>query len=241
MPISMRINFLLPHLKISGGVRINLMYAHFLAKRGHDVRVLVENPSGLRRFFANVFSGKPFWMKNFLGKVKRVSSFSEEKNIPAGDIIIATAWRTVFPVHAYSQEKGVKFHFPQHDERLYHGRKEEVDRAYRLPFKRMVVSTWLKEMFKEEYGQDAELLLNTVDRDLFHPVEARRDDSSIRILLLHHEFAWKGTKEGVETVGNLKERFSKVKLILFGAREKSIGYPCDEYYYNLPQEKLAWL
>jgi glycosyltransferase involved in cell wall biosynthesis len=33
----MRINFLTPHLKISGGVRVILIYADLLAKRGHDV------------------------------------------------------------------------------------------------------------------------------------------------------------------------------------------------------------
>ncbi|MBI1755471.1 glycosyltransferase family 4 protein [Candidatus Azambacteria bacterium] len=237
---NMRITFFASHLKVSGGERVILTYANLLARRGHEVRVVVRSRHAWRRHIANLLCLPPRWIRDFKARIVRVAHF-EEHAIPDGDIIVASPLYSVFLVQSYSRKKGIKFHLSQHDERLYHGTKEEADRAYRLPLKKIVVSTWLKEVFKKEYGQDAELLLNTIDRNLFSPVKAKRTDSSIRILLLHHEYAWKGTKEGVEVVGKLKERFPEVKLVLFGAREKHIDFPYDEYYHNLPQEKLAWL
>jgi len=236
----MKITFLAPLHKISGGVRVILTYADLLAKKGHEVIVVAQNRNWLRRSIANLLQLKPNWMKDLRAKVRRVASY-QEANIPEGEIVVVSSWKDALAAVQYSSKIGVKFYLVQHDERMYHGQRDEVDKAFSLPLKKIVVSTWLKEVFEKEYGQEADLLLNSVDKKLFHLVDTSKKDGEIRILLLDHTYEWKGTKEGVEIVQCLKEKYPQIRLILFGSRKEKIDVLCDEYYYNLAQDKLAWL
>ncbi|MFH1744860.1 MAG: glycosyltransferase family 4 protein [bacterium] len=235
----MKINFFLPHLKVAGGVRVILSYADWLAKNNHQVTVVVQSKSRTRYFF-NFLNIKPSWFKNFNAKIIRIPDWSP-KNIPNADISVIDSWGLVAKNYQLPKEKGAKFHFIQHDERLYHGQRNEVDKIYRLPIKKIVVSSWIKEIFKNDYKQDAELLLNSFDRSLFYPAEIKKDAKQVRILMLHHNHKWKGTEEWAEIVGELKKKYKNIKLIMFGVRQKEISNVCDEYYYNLPQHKLAEL
>ena len=65
------------------------------------------------------------------------------------------------------------------------------------------------------------------------------NDDLIKVLVLHHDYEWKGTKEGVEIVNALKGKYPNVRLVLFGTREEKITYACDEYYYKLYGDDLA--
>lgn len=236
----MRIAFLVPHLKVSGGMRITLGYASLLAAGGHDVTVYVQSNNTLRRAVANFFHlGYPRWIQNFQACIVRIPRMSAEY-IATSDVFIATTWQTATALGAFPVTKGRQFYLLQHDEGLYHGDRAAVDCAYRLPQKKIVVATWLKELLKEKYGQDAALLLNPIDRKLFHPTEREQHDG-VRILLLDHTYEWKGTKEGVQVISVLKKKYPIIRLIGFGARKEVSECEFDEYHHNLPQEKLAWL
>jgi glycosyltransferase involved in cell wall biosynthesis len=139
-------------------------------------------------------------------------------------------------------DRGQKFYLIQHKEGLYHAKKDESEeRAFSYPIPKLVVSTWLKKIVEEEYRGEAELLLNPIDRKMFYPWEREKPKDEIRIMLLHHNYEWKGTREGVEMVNELKKKYNNIKLILFGLRSKDQEYDCDEYYYDLPQDRLAWI
>ncbi|OGZ34761.1 MAG: hypothetical protein A2174_02345 [Candidatus Portnoybacteria bacterium RBG_13_41_18] len=235
----MKINFLLPKLKISGGTRVILTYADLLAKKGYKVTVLVQSKNWTRPFF-NFLKIKPRWFGSLCADVWRVQNWSASF-VPDADILVADTWKLALIAADLPDEKGKKFHFVQHDERLYHGSALEVAKAYQLPFKKIVVSSWLREILKNDFDFEPELLINTVDRNLFYPVPVKKNESEIKILLLEHDYDWKGTKEGVDAVKKIKEKNPNVKLVLFSARKSKTDFPCDEYYYNLPQKKLAWL
>jgi len=236
----MVINFVAPHLKIAGGTRIILTYANLLAKRGHKVFVYVTIRDFFKRTVFNFIKKKPRWIDNFQPKVIWVPDF-RERFVKRGDATIVTSVKAASYVNNYSSKAGKKFYIIQHDERLYHSSREEADKTYKMPFEQIVVSSWLREIMKEKFGKEAHLLLNPIDREQFKPLGRTFDKVSIRILLLDHDYEWKGTKEGVEIVNELKEKYQNAKLILFGARRKEPPYKYDEYYYNLPQNKLAWL
>ena len=236
----MKISFLAPHLKVSGGVRIILEYASRLAYAGHDVTVCVRSANPIRRTVANLFGlGYPKWVANFGARVLRVADFTAE-HIPASDVLVATTYQTALAIAEYPKEKGRQCYLLQHDEGLYHGDRALSDRAYRLPQEKIVVATWLKELLKDKYGQEAALLLNPIDRKLFRPVPRDLRDG-VRILILDHTYDWKGTKEGVAIVAELKKKYPEIRLVGFGARKPQSEHRYDEYHYNLPQEKLAWL
>ena len=53
MPL--RITFVFPHLAVTGGNKVALMYAEGLARKGHEVTVLHGPPPALKRRFAGPF------------------------------------------------------------------------------------------------------------------------------------------------------------------------------------------
>lgn len=240
MKNSLRITFLLPHLKVSGGVRVMFIYASLLARRGHRVTICVRSRSPLRRFLGNLLRGAPRWFPELHGaRILRVATFTE-KDLPDGEVIIASPVGTAFDIVRLPRSKGKKIYFVQHDEGLYHAERGVADESYKLPLRKIVVSGWLLEILRETYGEDSTLLLNTVDRAQFHPVSAvRPNDGLLRVLLLYHTYEWKGTKEGVAIVEAIKKTHPNVRLILFGSRKEKPDVSCDEYYFNVPQVELA--
>jgi glycosyltransferase involved in cell wall biosynthesis len=237
---ALRITFLLPHLKVSGGVRVLFIYASLLAARGHQVTICVRSQSPLRRFLGNLLRGAPRWFPELHGaRIVRVAMFTE-KDLPDADVIIASPVGTALDSARLSPSKGRKFYFIQHDEGLYHTQRERANESYQLPLVKIVVSSWLKEILRENHGEDSTLLLNTVDHVQFHPVpEAKQNDGLLRVLLLAHPYEWKGTKEGVAIVETIKKTHTNVRLMLFGSRTEKAALHCDEYYDNVPQEELA--
>jgi len=232
----MKIQYWLPHTKIAGGPKIVLTQASKLAERGHDVRVFTMHTGWRERIFPGAN-----WRSQFKVPVYFVRDWKEAL-VYQPDVIIADAWQSAKRAIELSP-KGKLFEIVQHDERLYHGNPTVVDQVFRSPkLKKIVVATWLKELFKNEFGLDAELIMNTIDRKAFFPIpELRKKDGKVHILLLVHSYLWKGTQDGIEIVQNLKERYPNIQLIGFGIRMKTPPSGIDEYHYNPSQKKLREL
>ncbi len=213
---------------IAGGNIVLTEYAFYLQKMGHKVCLLVVNPTK-RRFLANFLHYRPKWIKEKGLKVLRIKDLNK---IPQANFLIFSAWAHAWDLRNLPEEKGKKIYFIQHREGLYHGDKDEVEKTYYLPYKKIAVSTWLKEMLKKEFNENSILLLNSFDKNLFNADFLKRKENKIRIMLLNHTYKWKGTKEGVEIVNDLKKKYPSLELILFGAREEKDAYGADEYYYK---------
>ena len=236
----MNIRFWLPKVKLSGGVRTIVTYAHWLKRFGYQVEVVVESKSAPRRFLANLLDRKPKWMHGYLNvPIRRTKSFLDSENFNS-DIIVADSWGVVEKL-GQVKTKAKRVHFIQHDERLYHGDPARVTKNYQLPFQKIVISNWLKKIITADFATDSDLVLTSFDQKIFHPVNGTRRLGEIRILILDHSYVWKGTKEGVETVMKLKEKYPQVRLIGFGVRRRESDMSYDEYYFDLPQSELATL
>lgn len=233
----MKILFLTPHLKISGGVLVISTYAEELSNLGHEVIIASPHKIFWRRFILNIFKIKPKWLSKLRVRVVRVKDFSF-KFLPKTDIVIVSAWSTAGLVAAYPLENRQKFYLIQHDERLYHGEPGLVSDTYSLPLHKIVVATWLKEMLVNDFKQSADLLLNSFDHEIFKP-KPKPNDGLVRVLILDHSYEWKGTKEAVEMVEKLKTKYPNLRLMAFGARHKQPNSNYDEYYYQPAQSNLA--
>jgi glycosyltransferase involved in cell wall biosynthesis len=235
-----RITFLSPHVWIAGGIRAILTYADRLARRGHRVTVVVPRKGRLRVWWRNLRGVGPEWLPGFAPGVRWVPDLTAGR-LPDGDVIVATAWQTAGPVRAAPARCGKKFYLIQHYESLYHGPPERVDPTYTYPLGKIVISTWLKEIMREKFDSDAELLVTPVDPALFSRVETEPDDGALRVLMLHHDYAWKGVADGLEAVRRVKARRPEVRLVGFGVKRPRRDGGYDEYHENLPQARLAWL
>ncbi len=225
-------------MRIAGGVRAILAYADRLAGRGHDVTLVVPAKSPPRAAWRNLRRAGPDWMPGFRPRIRWVSRWRADA-LPDGDVVVATAWQSAGAAAGAPPRCGVKFYFVQHYESLYHGAPETVDATYRLPLRKIVISTWLRDIMRERFGSDAEVLVTPVDRALFHPVPVTVTTPRPRVLMLHHEYPWKGVADGLEAVRRAKRRVPELFLVGFGVTPPREPVEYDEFHANPPQERLA--
>jgi len=237
---AMKITFLSPHIRIAGGVRAILTYADRLVGRGHDVTVVVPTGSTWRAWSRNLRRRGPDWVEGFRARVMWVRRWSA-RGLPDGDVVVATAWQSAGVVAGAPGRCGDKFYLVQHYESLYHGNAEAVDATYRLPLRKIVISTWLKDVMRERFDAEAEVLVTPVDRELFHPVPVKVTTSGPRVLMLNHDYAWKGVAEGLTVVERVKLRVPGLRLVGFGLKPPRQPTSWDEYHVNPPQSELAAL
>jgi glycosyltransferase involved in cell wall biosynthesis len=236
----MRITFLAPHVRIAGGVRAILTYADRLAARGHDVTLVVPARGRLRALWRTARGAGPGWMAGFRPRVRWVERW-DAATLPAGDAVVATAWQSAPVAAAAPPRCGAKFYLVQHYESLYHGEPATVDATYRLPLTPIVISTWLRDVLRERFGREAGVLVTPVDRTLFHRVPVTVTTSRPRVLMLHHEYAWKGVADGMAAVARVKPRVPGLRLVGFGVKPPRGGLAYDEFHANPPQAELAAL
>jgi glycosyltransferase involved in cell wall biosynthesis len=146
----------------------------------------------------------------------------------------------VEPVAAAPTRCGRKFYFIQHYESLYHGDAARVDATYRVPLRKIVISTWLADIMAERFDTPAAVVVTPVDGMLFRPVPVD-DDGLLRVLMLFHEYPWKGVADGLEAFGRVRARHPDLRLVGFGVKSPPRKLPFAEFHENLPQERLAWL
>ena len=233
----MRITFLCPHLRVAGGVRAILAYADRLARRGHAVTIVVP---GRRTWWGRVRDeARPEWVGDFLPRIEWVARWTPAA-LPDADAVVATAWQSAPVVAEAPARAGPKLYLVQHYESLYHGQAGAVDATYRLPLRLIVISTWLRDVMRERFGRDAEVLVTPVDRALFHPVQSAHAEPP-RVLMLQHDAAWKGVADGLDAVARVRASGRRLRLIGFGVKPPRDGSPYDEFHANPPQRELAAL
>ena len=236
----MKITFLAPHVRIAGGVRAILTYADRLAGRGHEVTLVVPAGSAWKAWSRNLRSVGPEWFAGFRPSVRWVRRWKAPA-LPAGDVIVATAWQSAGSVAAAPARCGAKFYLVQHYESLYHGNAAAVDATYRLPLGKIVISTWLRDIMRERFESDAAVLVTPVDAGLFHRVPTSVTTPRPRVLMLHHDYAWKGVAEGMAAVERVKRRVPGLTLVGFGVKAPRRTSGWDEFHVNPPQAELAAL
>jgi len=167
--------------------------------------------------------------------------FLEEEYIPNGDIIIATAWKTAKYVNKFSKSKGKKVYFIQHYE-TWSGAKKEVDATWGMPFKKIVTAPWLKRLGKEKFGdKNIDVVTYGVNLDMFNPCPLKKTlNNPIRVGMLYHKSKWKGYKDGLKVIENVRRGNYQIDLILFGLfpQNRENIPPYAEYYENPSQDKL---
>ena len=236
----LRVTILCPHLRIAGGVRAILGYADRLARRGHDVEIQVPSGGAPSAWWRNLRGAGSTFVGDLAARVRWVSRW-RASGLREADVVLATAWQSA-PVVANADARcGTKFYLVQHYESLYHGNAAAVDATYRLPLRKIVISTWLADVMREKFGAEADVLVTPVDRRLFHPVpEATRGDTP-RVLMLHHDYAWKGVADGMEAVARARRDGAEFVLVGFGVKPPRQALAYDEFHPNPPQETLARL
>ncbi len=221
-------------------MRAILTYADRLAGRGHAVTVVVPARSRWRAAWRALMNAGPDWIRGFRARVAWVARW-EAATLPDADVVLATAWQSAPVAAAAPARCGSKFYLVQHYESLYHGQAEAVDATYRLPLRKVVISTWLADIMRERFAGAADVIVTPVERELFHRVDVPLTPPRPRVLMLHHEYAWKGVADGLEAVARARRRVPTLRLVGFGVKRPRVALPYDEFHENPPQAQLAAL
>ena len=182
----------------------------------------------------------PDWMPRMRARIRTAPEWND-RDLPDADALVATAWQSAAPVAAAAPSKGAKFYLIQHYESLYHGAPDAVDATYRLPLRQIAISSWLCGLLAQRFGARADLLVTPVDRELFHPSGATAQAARPRVLMLHHDYAWKGVADGLQAVARARAAGAGLHLVGFGVKSAPAGVPYDEFHANPPQSGLAAL
>ncbi|MBV4423556.1 glycosyltransferase family 4 protein [Clostridium tyrobutyricum] len=245
----MKINFIVPFTSKTGGIKIAFEYANRLKKNGHNVIIYV--PMKAYKFVRKGVIGELKIIKSSIGNtlkrgtkvnwfdlnvpVKLVPIISN-KYIRNADAVIATAWPTAYDVYNLDNAKGKKYYFIQHYE-IWSGNKKDVDNTYKLPLKQIVIAQWLKNLMKEKFqNRNAIITYNGIDFKEFY--NNNKIFNSNTISMMYSKQDWKGYKEGLKAFRRIRDRYSNLKLILFGM-EKGDDIPdYADFYLNPSKEEL---
>ncbi|NBT45735.1 MAG: glycosyltransferase [Gammaproteobacteria bacterium] len=228
------IHFVLPFRgrKPVGGFKVVYEYANQFASMGYQVTIthaaglyLGVHPNdraltNIAKFIifgaARLYRPDPWFNLEPSVKTRWVPSLHSVHSIPA-EIVIATAWETAEWIARWPISAGSKHYLIQHLEDWIAPR-ERVLETWRLPLKKVVISKWL-EAIALNLGETTTYIPNGLDHKAFGldiPIESR---NPLKVLMLYHPLAFKGTHYGLEAIKIAREQYPNLELTLFGVEE----------------------
>jgi Glycosyltransferase len=261
----MRITFVLPGANLSGGVRVVAIYAEKLVRLGHSVLVVHPWPPEprLRQKFKSLLLGQGwpvrldkspthFDGRNVERKILDQPRPLTDADVPDADVIVGTWWETTEWIANLSPSKGAKVYFAQGYEIFDFLPIDRVKATWAAPMHKIVVSRWLANLARDEYGDTSvSLVPNAVDAQQFHaPVRDKQPFPSVG--MLYSAAPIKGCDIGFRAIELAKAAFPDLRLRLFGSDPPSPNLPLPagaHFELHPPQHRLreiyascdAWL
>lgn len=188
-----KIAYVVPGVKISGGVAIILNHVNRLKERGYDVRLLTLSLEIDIDWFTNTVP---------------VFSVLKGKQLEIDiDVMIATHWSTASFVDCSDAPR--RLYFVQSDERRFNPENKEEVRAieatYRLDTEYMTEARWIQRWLIEEFRKKAYYVPNGLDQSVFFPSPPIGEPKKkIRVLLEGPIDSWfKGMRDVYAAVSGL--------------------------------------
>ena len=246
------ITFIFPHPVAgpTGGFKVVYEYANRLVADGHRVNI--------------VYSGSLFWKEKSLyfkltscvryiqmlikgygcskwfkldKRVKEHLTLSlNYHHVPKSDIYICTSPYTAMYVKDYPAEN--KYYFIQGYENWGAVTDEKLRETYHYPLKKIVISSWLKDIIEEE-GETCVLIYNGFNFNDFKKDIEFEDKDKYKVTMLFSTIELKGSKYGIDALNIVKKKIPQLSANLFGTQAKPANLPAWIEYNQLPdKEKL---
>ena len=232
LAMSLRIAYLLESTALSGGVKVALLQAEALARRGH--RVAVISPEG-----------KPDWFPLTRAHFER-STFRDSTELASAEVRVATFWTTVAP--ALETASGSVFHLCQGyegDFTFYASSRTAIEEAYRAPTTKLTVSETLARRLEEKGLGPATNVGQAFEPDGFSPGPERApSDPPVVLVVGPYEADVKGLSIAFAGLALWRRRGGRFRLrrispLPAGDEEKSSGL-VDEYHHRLSPGRMPF-
>ena len=243
-----KINIILPGLGDSGGIQVVKKYKELMEKDGWDVIIYAPLKAyNLHRYRSNIKNKihQIYCTIKTIPDIKRKTEYKwiwkvTNKAIRDADITMATLWATAFDVNKLSDAKGEKWHFIQ-DYEIWDN-EAWGKRAYLLPLKKIVISTWINEQIKRDIGIGPfPVVYNGIDTEVFHKVACIKDEKKINFLMLNHVLPKKGVANGLKAFEEVSAKHPNCVLRMFGMCDSSNLPDYVEYHQNPSKKELVEL
>jgi len=226
----MKINFIVPEISRTGGMRIIFEYANRLTSRGYNVvlyspNIPFNNYMGMFMPYYIKYRFK-YGLKNIITGNKLAENIFErsfdvkflwmfnDHTIRDADVTVATSWTTSYVVDKLNESKGKKYYLIQ-DYEQWNSNVEYVDKSYSLNLNRITVSGYLKNLLLDRFNSDSEVILNSIDFSVFNN-PGKKFGTKTQILFMDHSLENKNTVDAIETVKNLKFKYPDLNIKCFG-------------------------
>jgi glycosyltransferase involved in cell wall biosynthesis len=178
---TMKIAFILPGRESSGGVRCVSLVAQRLRDRGHVVHLLYRKPRRTIRDWGRLIQGSilyrsaPDWIRQFDGPIHAFEDLSRFPFDP-DEVLVAVGMAECAQLERLGSVPNCKVQYLHGSTPLA---PQQVDKALSLPFPKIVVASYLKDLV-ESRGRGKDVLAvihNGIDRGDYFPSapEAQRD------------------------------------------------------------------
>jgi glycosyltransferase involved in cell wall biosynthesis len=251
----LKITFLSPVANMGGGTRVSVIQAQGLARLGHEVTFVSPPPPRptLRDRLRALrhLRPQPNYVRTPISHLDGSGIEHiildrhrppEDRDVPDGDVVIATWWETAEWAMRLSRSKGAKAYFVQHHE-LFEGLPHERVRAtYRMPLHKITIAQWLTDLMRIEYGDaDCTLAPNSVDHDQFH-APPRALCTAPTVGVLYAETPIKGVPTALEAIRQAQLQMQAPILVHTFMSYPYDGLPDDIHFasvrVNPPQDTL---
>lgn len=249
----MKITFVLPGLSRipSGGFKVVFEYANRLLKRGHKVNIVFDCefivyhrykniPNLIKKIMCIILVFVcPRWFKLEPG-IKKICSLSgiNDRELPDGDVVCATAVMTAKGVWRLSTSKGKKLYLIQDFENWHGITSQQVEETYRYGMHNVVIAKWLEKKVYSA-GGTCTLIPNGLDFNVYNidkPVSQKRRHI---VSMQYRDGEYKGAKYGIKALEHLKIKYPDLVAILFGLVKRPAGLPkWIHYIHNATQDQL---
>ena len=247
----MRVTFLLPdYVRVPvGGIKVLYELANGLSRRGHQVTVLhfdtltdASRPVRLRhnlRFRA--FQRGGGWFRLDPAIATALIDPTRPERLPAADVVIAGSWQVVPFVHQGSASAGERWYFVQHYMGMLDADPVEVDAAWRLPVRRLVIAEWLAEKVRAVCGPDADVtrIPIAIDHDVYGVSTDPADRRAASVVMLVHDAHYKGTLPGLAALEQVRIAHPELRATLFAAERPELRLPDWATFIRQPRDLRA--
>lgn len=250
----MRVTLVLPPVDMSGGIRVAALHARALQETGHAVRVVSppHRARSPRDTLGSLLSGRG-WRSvrrscashlDGSGLDHRVLESHRavtDDDVPDADVVIATWWETAEWVAALRPEKGAKVYFIQHHEVFEYLPAARSRATYLLPMHKIVVSRWLRDLMRTEYGDElVDLVPNSVAREQFFAAE-RGKQATPTVGFLYATAGFKRLAVCLRALAGVRARVPHLRLVCFGSEHPRPELPLPsgtEFIFSPAQNRI---
>ncbi len=127
------------------------------------------------------------------------------------------------------------------EDEYLHEVKSLVDATYTMPLHKITISSWLKELIEDKFGEKVDAtIINGINTEIFYNSKME-NKTNTTVLMPYRPMIWKGTADGIKALESVKEMRPKTEIRLYGSKRDENVPKWAVFYEDPTDEELRAL